>query len=113
VLRDPCTPQTSTLSLHAALPISQTPESQAMSRDLYRRGIRFVGPTLFYALMQAVGMVNDHIVTCFRHIEVAEMAARLPRFTLPAAPPAAPPPHRLPMLPAPSARLRPRVLRTR
>src|SRR5690606_28065160 len=60
---------------------AQTPESQAMSRDLYRRGFRFVGPTICYAFMQAVGMVNDHIVTCFRHIEVAEMAARLPRFT--------------------------------
>jgi len=60
---------------------AQTPESQAMSRDLYRRGFRFVGPTICYAFMQAVGMVNDHIVTCFRHKEVAEMAARLPRFT--------------------------------
>lgn len=60
---------------------AQTPESQAMSRDLYRRGFRFVGPTICYAFMQAVGMVNDHIVTCFRHIEVAEMAARLTRFT--------------------------------
>jgi len=40
-----------------------------------------VGPTICYAFMQAVGMVNDHIVTCFRHIEVAEMAARLTRFT--------------------------------
>nr|MBO2477265.1 DNA-3-methyladenine glycosylase I [Bacillota bacterium] len=60
---------------------AQTPESQAMSRDLYRRGFRFVGPTICYAFMQAVGMVNDHIVTCFRHKEVAEMAARLTRFT--------------------------------
>jgi DNA-3-methyladenine glycosylase I len=45
-------------------------ESDAMSRDLSRRGFRFVGPTICYALMQAVGMVNDHLVTCFRHAAV-------------------------------------------
>jgi len=56
---------------------AQTPESQAMSRELSRRGFRFVGPTICYAFMQAVGMVNDHLVTCFRHKEVADMAARL------------------------------------
>ncbi len=44
-----------------------TPESEAMSRDLGRRGFRFVGPTICYAFMQAVGMVNDHLVQCFRH----------------------------------------------
>ncbi len=42
-----------------------TPQSQAMSRDLKKRGFRFVGPTICYAFMQAVGMVNDHISTCF------------------------------------------------
>lgn len=41
-----------------------SPESEAMSRDLRKRGFRFVGPTICYAFMQAVGMVNDHVVTC-------------------------------------------------
>ncbi len=45
-------------------------ESRAMSKDLLRRGFRFVGPTICYALMQAVGMVNDHTVDCFRHAEL-------------------------------------------
>ena len=45
---------------------SSTPESEAMSRDLKGRGFRFVGPTICYAHMQAVGMVNDHITGCFR-----------------------------------------------
>jgi DNA-3-methyladenine glycosylase I len=53
----------------AELP-AQTSESQAMSRDLLRRGFRFVGPTICYAFMQAVGMVNDHVVDCFRHAEL-------------------------------------------
>ena len=46
---------------------ARTPESEAMSRDLAARGFRFVGPTICYAFMQAVGMVNDHLVQCFRH----------------------------------------------
>ena len=45
---------------------AQTAESQAMSKDLLRRGFRFVGPTIIYAHMQATGMVNDHLVDCFR-----------------------------------------------
>ena len=45
----------------------RTPESGAMSRDLSGRGFRFVGPTICYAFMQATGMVNDHLVSCFRH----------------------------------------------
>lgn len=49
---------------------ARTPESEAMSRDLLRRGFKFVGPTICYALMQAVGMVNDHLVTCPRHAEI-------------------------------------------
>ena len=48
----------------------ETPLSQALSRDLKRRGFTFVGPTICYALMQAVGMVNDHLVTCFRWKEL-------------------------------------------
>ncbi len=50
---------------------ARTPESEAMSRDLRRRGFGFVGPTICYAFMQAVGMVNDHLVGCFRHRELA------------------------------------------
>lgn len=47
-----------------------TSESEAMSRDLKKRGFRFVGSTICYAFMQAVGMVNDHIIQCFRYKEV-------------------------------------------
>jgi DNA-3-methyladenine glycosylase I len=50
---------------------AQTPESEAMSKDLLKRGFRFVGPTICYAFMQAVGMVNDHLVECFRYKELA------------------------------------------
>jgi DNA-3-methyladenine glycosylase I len=46
---------------------AQTPESQAMSKALRKRGFNFVGPTICYAFMQAVGMVNDHMVDCFRY----------------------------------------------
>ncbi len=49
----------------------ETKESQALSKDLRSRGFRFVGPTICYAHMQATGMVKDHLVTCFRHREVA------------------------------------------
>jgi len=48
----------------------RTAESDAMSRDLRRRGFKFVGSTICYALMQATGMVNDHLVTCPRHAEL-------------------------------------------
>jgi DNA-3-methyladenine glycosylase I len=51
---------------------ARTPESDAMSRDLLKHGFRFVGSTICYALMQAVGMVNDHTVDCFRHRQVLE-----------------------------------------
>jgi len=49
---------------------AQTSESEAMSKDLLQRGFKFVGPTICYAFMQAVGMVNDHAIECFRHAEV-------------------------------------------
>jgi DNA-3-methyladenine glycosylase I len=49
---------------------ARTPESDAMSKDLLARGFKFVGSTICYAYMQAVGMVNDHLVDCFRHREV-------------------------------------------
>jgi len=45
---------------------ASTPESDALSKDLKRRGFRFVGTTICYAFMQAVGMVDDHLVGCFR-----------------------------------------------
>ena len=47
-----------------------TPQAESMSRDLKSRGFRFVGPTICYALMQATGLVNDHVVRCFRYREV-------------------------------------------
>lgn len=50
---------------------ASTPESDAMSRDLKRRGFRFVGTTICYAYMQATGMENDHVTDCFRHAELA------------------------------------------
>jgi DNA-3-methyladenine glycosylase I len=53
---------------------AETAESQAMSKDLKRRGFRFVGPTTCYAFMQATGLVNDHAPDCFRHAEVAPLA---------------------------------------
>ena len=46
---------------------ARTPESDAMSKDLKKRGFKFVGSTICYAFMQAVGMVNDHVVDCFRY----------------------------------------------
>jgi DNA-3-methyladenine glycosylase I len=55
---------------------AHTPESNAMSKDLQRRGFKFVGPTICYAFMQAVGMVNDHLVGCFRHSELAKTAGK-------------------------------------
>lgn len=54
---------------------AQTPVSAAMSKALKKRGFRFIGPTTCYALMQAMGMVNDHVVSCFRHREVARLSS--------------------------------------
>ncbi len=53
---------------------AETERSRAMSKDLKRRGFGFVGPTICYAFMQATGMVNDHLITCFRHAECAALA---------------------------------------
>ena len=50
---------------------AETPESRAMAKELARRGFRFVGPTVCYAFMQATGMVNDHVVACYRYREVS------------------------------------------
>jgi DNA-3-methyladenine glycosylase I len=55
---------------------ARTKQSDAMSKDLKRRGFSFVGSTICYAFMQAVGMVNDHVVGCFRHAEVKRMARK-------------------------------------
>jgi DNA-3-methyladenine glycosylase I len=52
---------------------ARTAQSDAMSRDLSRRGFKFVGSTICYALMQATGMVNDHLVSCPRHAEVRRL----------------------------------------
>jgi DNA-3-methyladenine glycosylase I len=55
---------------------ARTPESDAMSRDLLQRGFKFVGSTICYALMQATGMVNDHLVTCPQHAELGSAPRR-------------------------------------
>jgi len=52
---------------------AETDESRALSKDLRARGFNFVGPTICYAFMQATGMVNDHVVSCFRHAEIAKL----------------------------------------
>jgi DNA-3-methyladenine glycosylase I len=62
---------------------ARTPESDALSKDLKRRGFSFVGSTICYALMQATGMVNDHLVSCFRDAKATRSAS--PRRAAPAA----------------------------
>ncbi len=59
----------------AKLP-ARTTEAEALSRDLLKRGFKFVGPTICYAFMQAIGMVNDHTVDCFRHAELGGASPR-------------------------------------
>jgi DNA-3-methyladenine glycosylase I len=54
---------------------AKTAESDAMSRDLLKRGFKFVGSTICYGFMQATGMVNDHLVTCFRHAACARLGS--------------------------------------
>ena len=60
---------------HRSVP-AQTPLSIALSKDLQQRGFRFVGPTICYALMQATGLVNDHLVSCFRYQQVFRAAPK-------------------------------------
>ena len=55
---------------------AETALSQKMSKELIARGFKFVGPTIVYAFMQAVGMVNDHLVTCHRHAACAKLARK-------------------------------------
>lgn len=57
--------------VHKQVPV-KTKQSDALSKDLQKRGFRFVGSTISYAFMQAVGMVNDHLVTCFRYRELSD-----------------------------------------
>lgn len=57
------------------VPVS-TAEAIALSKDLLRRGFKFVGPTICYAFMQATGMVNDHLVHCFRHKELRQIRTK-------------------------------------
>jgi DNA-3-methyladenine glycosylase I len=59
-------PKQNAWKTHKSVP-AKTPESDAMSKDLQKRGFRFVGSTICYAFMQATGMVNDHLLSCFRH----------------------------------------------
>jgi DNA-3-methyladenine glycosylase I len=55
---------------------AETPLSQQISKDLKQRGFKFCGPTIVYAFCQAVGMVNDHVVTCWRHADCAALAKK-------------------------------------
>jgi DNA-3-methyladenine glycosylase I len=63
-------PRRNAWKAHKEVP-AVTPEAETMSKDLRKRGFNFVGPTICYAFMQAVGMVNDHLVDCFRYQEIA------------------------------------------
>jgi DNA-3-methyladenine glycosylase I len=63
------TPKQNAWKTHLQVP-AKTPQSDAMSKELSRRGFKFVGSTICYAFMQATGMVNDHLVGCFRHSEL-------------------------------------------
>lgn len=58
---------------------ARTAESDALSKDLLKRGFKFVGTTIIYAFMQATGMVNDHVVTCFRHAPLKKLGERASR----------------------------------
>lgn len=63
-------PRQNAWKTHKQVP-AKTPQSDALSKDLQKRGFRFVGSTICYALMQATGMVNDHVVSCFRYAELS------------------------------------------
>ncbi|HEY5279327.1 MAG TPA: DNA-3-methyladenine glycosylase I [Pseudolabrys sp.] len=69
------TPKTNHFSKPAQIP-ADTAVSRKLSKELASRGFKFVGPTIVYAFMQAVGMVNDHLTTCFRHSECIKLAGR-------------------------------------
>ena len=63
-------PKQNAWKTHKRVP-AKTPQSDALSKDLQKRGFRFVGSTICYALMQATGMVNDHLTSCFRYAELS------------------------------------------
>lgn len=63
-------PRQNAWKAHKQVP-AKTPQSDALSKDLQKRGFRFVGSTICYALMQATGMVNDHLTSCFRYSELS------------------------------------------
>jgi DNA-3-methyladenine glycosylase I len=63
-------PKVNHFKSHKQIPVD-TPVSKAMSKELASRGFKFVGPTIVYAFMQATGMVNDHLVDCYRHVPLA------------------------------------------
>lgn len=60
---------------HKNIP-AKTPLAEKISSDIKRRGMNFVGPTIIYAWMQSIGMVNDHLVSCFRHSQIVTMSTR-------------------------------------
>jgi DNA-3-methyladenine glycosylase I len=64
-------PKQNARKTHKRVP-AKTPESDALSKDLRKRGFRFVGSTICYALMQATGLVNDHLMSCFRYREIID-----------------------------------------
>ena len=64
-------PKQNAWKTHKRVPVT-TGESDAMSKDLRKRGFRFVGSTICYALMQATGLVNDHLVSCFRYADLTD-----------------------------------------
>jgi DNA-3-methyladenine glycosylase I len=68
-------PRQNTFRDHKQIP-PRTAESDAMSKDLKRRGFKFVGSTICYAYMQSCGLVNDHVMTCFRYPEVKRMGGK-------------------------------------
>ncbi len=68
-------PQQNTFRKHQQIP-AESPLSVAFSKDLKSHGFKFCGPTIVYAFCQAVGMVNDHLVSCYRHEECAKLAKR-------------------------------------
>ncbi|PKO93459.1 MAG: DNA-3-methyladenine glycosylase I [Betaproteobacteria bacterium HGW-Betaproteobacteria-1] len=62
---------------HSEVP-TKTPISDALSQDLGKRGFKFAGSTICYAMMQAIGMINDHTVDCYRHAELVALCGRTP-----------------------------------
>ncbi|HWM28693.1 MAG TPA: DNA-3-methyladenine glycosylase I [Woeseiaceae bacterium] len=68
-------PKQNRLKKQSEIPAT-SPESDAMSKDMRERGFRFVGSTILYAHMQATGMVNDHLLSCFRHKECAALGGK-------------------------------------